>query len=173
MTLRLSRDRLFRQGKRTRMNDVAIARAVHVLAVIVWIGGVSMVTTVVLPAARRAPDGPGLAGMIEGRFAWQARLATLVAGASGFYMVERLDLWDRFKTVEYWWMHAMLGLWLLFSFILFVAEPLFLHRWFEARAKREPAATLALVQRAHWLLLALSLITVAGAVAGSHGFWFF
>ena len=70
-------------------------------------------------------------------------------------------------------MHAMLGLWLLFSFILFVAEPLFLHRWFEVSVKREPAATFALVQRAHWLLLALSVITVAGAVAGSHGFLFF
>jgi uncharacterized membrane protein len=31
------------------MNDLAIARAIHVLAVIVWIGGVAMVTTVILP----------------------------------------------------------------------------------------------------------------------------
>jgi uncharacterized membrane protein len=158
---------------RERVEDLAIARAVHVLAVVIWLGGASMVTTVVLPAARRAADGPGLAGMIEARFSWQARVATLLAGASGFYMVERLDLWDRFKTVEYWWMHAMVGVWLLFSFILFVAEPWFLHRWFEARVQREPAATLALVQRAHWVLLAVSLITIAGAVAGSHGLSFF
>jgi hypothetical protein len=27
--------------------------------------------------------------------------------ASGFYMVERLDLWDRFRDIEFWWMHAM------------------------------------------------------------------
>jgi uncharacterized membrane protein len=35
------------------MNDLAIARAIHVLAVVVWIGGVTMVTTVILPVVRR------------------------------------------------------------------------------------------------------------------------
>jgi hypothetical protein len=28
-----------------------------------------------------------------------------------------------------------------------------------------------LVQHFHWLLLALSVVTIAGAVAGSHGGW--
>ena len=35
------------------VTDVVIARALHVLAVVIWIGGVSMVTTVALPAVRR------------------------------------------------------------------------------------------------------------------------
>ena len=34
------------------MTDVIIARALHVLAVVIWIGGVSMATTVALPASR-------------------------------------------------------------------------------------------------------------------------
>jgi hypothetical protein len=52
---------------------------------------------------------------------------------------------------------------------VFALEPLCLHRWFEASAQRIPERTFALVQRLHWLLLVISLITVAGAVAGSHG----
>ena len=36
------------------MNDVIIARALRILAVVIWSGGVSMVTTVALPAIRRA-----------------------------------------------------------------------------------------------------------------------
>jgi uncharacterized membrane protein len=36
------------------MDDVVIAWALHVLAVVIWIGGVGMVTMVVLPAIRRA-----------------------------------------------------------------------------------------------------------------------
>jgi hypothetical protein len=32
---------------------------------------------------------------------------------------------------------------------------------------------MALVQRLHWVMLTLSLITIAGAVAGSHGMLFF
>lgn len=34
------------------MNDLILARAVHVLAVVIWIGAVSMVITTVLRALR-------------------------------------------------------------------------------------------------------------------------
>jgi uncharacterized membrane protein len=154
------------------MDDVIIARALHVLGVVVWIGGVAMVTLVVLPALRRGDLGPNRLQVfeaIERRFAWQARLATLVVGLTGFYMTQRLDLWDRFRSGGVWWMHAMVCLWLLFTVLLFVAEPLVLHRRFHARAAAQPDAAFALLQRAHWLLLALSLITILGAVAGSQG----
>ena len=63
----------------------------------------------------------------------------------------------------------MVAIWLVFTIVLFVLEPLFLHRWFSARAQRDPAGTLRLVARLHWALLIASLITLAGAVAGSHG----
>ena len=33
-----------------------VARAIHVVAVVVWIGGVSLVTTVLLPALREKPE---------------------------------------------------------------------------------------------------------------------
>ena len=39
------------------MDDVIIARALHVLFVVIWIGGVSMATTVALPAVRRGDLG--------------------------------------------------------------------------------------------------------------------
>jgi uncharacterized membrane protein len=155
------------------MDDLAIARAVHVLAIVEWIGGVALVTTVLLPNARRSQSGYALFEMAERRFAGQARIATLLAGASGFYMVERLGVWDRFAMIETWWMAAMLGLWLLFTVVLFIAEPLFLARWFRRRAAADPLAALALAQWFHWILLALSVVTIFGAVAGSHGFLLF
>ena len=154
------------------MNDVIIARALHVLGVVIWIGGVAMVTMVVLPALRRGDLGPNRLQVfeaVERRFAWHARIATVIVGLTGFYMTQRLDLWDRFRSGGFWWMHAMVCLWLLFSLLLFVAEPLVLHRRFHARATTAPDAAFALLQRAHWLLLALSLITILGAVAGSQG----
>ena len=154
------------------MDDVVIARALHVLGVVIWIGGVAMVTLVVLPALRRGDLGPNrlqIFEAIERRFAWHARIATLIVGMTGFYMTQRLDLWDRFRSGEFWWMHAMVCLWLLFTVLLFVAEPLLLHRRFHARATAQPDAAFALLQRAHWLLLALSLITILGGVAGSQG----
>src|SRR5215472_18073909 len=102
------------------MNDLAIARAIHVLAVVVWIGGVTMVTTVILPMVRgsKTPtEGQSLFEAVEQRFIWQARIATLLVAVSGFYMVERLDLWDRFRNIEFWWMHAMVLLWLIFTLV--------------------------------------------------------
>ena len=69
-------------------------------------------------------------------------------------------------------MHAMVCLWLAFTLVLFVAEPLVLHRWFHARAITSPDAAFALLHWAHWLLLALSLITILGAVVGSQGMSF-
>jgi uncharacterized membrane protein len=36
------------------MDDIAIARALHVVSVVVWIGGVTFMTTIVLPSIRRS-----------------------------------------------------------------------------------------------------------------------
>lgn len=154
------------------MDEIAIARALHVFAVVLWIGGVSFVTTVLLPAVRRfkSPEERlTFFDAIERRFAWQARITTLLAGLTGFYMLMRLDLWSRFLSVNYWWMHAMVIVWLIFTVMLFVAEPLILHRWLQARAKTDPESTFTLIERLHLILLILSLATVLGAVAGSHG----
>jgi uncharacterized membrane protein len=154
------------------VDDVTLARALHVLAVVLWIGGVVFVTTVLLPAVRdlHAPaERVVFFATVERRFSNQARVTTVLAGLSGFYMVARLDLWGRFLSVAYWWMHAMVALWLLFTLMLFVAEPLFLHRWLPRRANSRPESTFRLVERLHWILLVWSLITLIGAVLGSHG----
>ncbi len=154
------------------MDDLTIARTLHIIALVHWIGGVSLVTLVLLPGLLRAvpaADRLGLFEMIEGRFAFQARISTLVAGASGIYMTARLEAWDRFHDPAFWWMHAMLALWALFTFILFIAEPLFLHRWFHERARVMPDETFALLLTLHRILLTLSLVTLGAGVLGAHG----
>jgi uncharacterized membrane protein len=156
------------------MDAPGVARALHVLAVVLWIGGVAMVTTVLLPTVRRhanAGEQVELFERLESSFAAQARWTTLLAGATGFWLVWHYNLWSRFAEAGYWWMHAMVGVWLLFTLMLFVIEPLFLHRRLSERSRRDPSGTFALIQRSHWVLLVLSLITVFGAVAGSHGFF--
>lgn len=153
-------------------DEIVVARALHLFGVVLWIGGVGFVTTVLLPAIRRMKDANERVAFfeaVEGRFAWQARGTTLLVGVSGLYMTQALDLWQRFAQLEYWWMHAMVFVWAVFSLMLFVLEPLFLHRWFLARAQRQPAETFRLIERLHWVLLTISLVTVLGAAIGSHG----
>lgn len=154
------------------MNEFAVARALHVLAIVLWIGGVAFVTAVLLPAVRRqvpAPQRLAFFDRIERRFAWQARGTTLVAGATGFWMTHRFGMWSRFADIGFWWMHAMVAVWAVFTLMLFVLEPLLLHRWLAVRHARDPEGTFALVQRLHWVLLTISLVAVIGAAAGSHG----
>jgi uncharacterized membrane protein len=152
------------------MDDFTIARALHVLAVLMWIGGVGFVTCVAMPAIRQgdAPDDRLAAfDRIERRFAPQARLWVLLAGVSGFWMLYRGQMWDRFEELRFWWMHAMVCLWLIFAVALFIVEPLLAHR--QAKSVLPPARKFDRMERLHRILLVLAVITLLGAVAGSHG----
>ena len=157
------------------LGEFALARALHVLGVVLWIGGVAFVTLVLLPGLRQhgaAGERVALFERLEGGFARQARAITLLTGLSGLWLVHQLHAWSRFTDGRYWWMHAMVLVWLLFTLMLFVLEPWFLHRWFNARATRDPEGTFRLIEVLHRFLLTVSLVTVAAAAAGSHGWMF-
>lgn len=157
------------------MDHGIIARVLHVLGVVLWIGGVGFVTTVLLPAVRRmktAEERVAFFEAVESRFAWQARATTLLVGGSGLYLVHAWNLWARFRSPAYWWMHTMVLVWLLFTVMLFIAEPLFLHRRLLEAARAHPEQTFRRIERMHRVLLAISLVALAGAVAGSHGWSF-
>lgn len=155
------------------MDELVLVRVLHVLGVVFWIGGVAMVTTVLLPALTRM-QSPAEAmeffARFRQRFAAQARVSTLIVGLSGFYLVYVLDAWQRFTQWQYWWMHTMVLIWLLFSVMLFVMEPRGRRQQTIATVQTNVSAeTFVKIQRKHLFLLILSLITIAGAVAGSHG----
>jgi uncharacterized membrane protein len=158
------------------MDDIALARALHVLSVVIWIGGVWMATTVVFPAARRDSFGADRLKAfraVERRFVWHARAAVIVVGLSGLYMVDRLQVWDRFQSLTFWWMHAMVIVWLIFALMLFVIGPFVLPRHIRRLASSDPDLVFARLNRVHSVLLTLSVITILGAVAGSHGWSIF
>ena len=158
------------------MDGVTIARALHVVFVVLWIGGVAFVTTVLLPAVRRLKtphERMQLFDQIERCFAWQARISTAVVGLTGFYMLYRFDIWDRFRLAAYWWIDAMAAVWVIFTLMLFIVEPFNLHRWFLGRSEPEPQIAFKRLEWLHRILLIISLITVLGAVVGSHGLLLF
>lgn len=157
-------------------NYFIFARAIHVIGVILWIGGVAFVTTVLVPALKEVSDAQQrltLFEKLEGKFAFQARFATLITGASGFYMLHFMNAWDRYHHLQFWWLHLMTFIWAIFTLILFVLEPLILHKWFIKKAKDDSEKTFKILHRMHKVLLFLSLLAVFGAMMGSHGFVFF
>src|SRR3954451_16309416 len=123
------------------IDDIALARALHVLFVAHWIGGVAFATPVALPLARAVPDarqGWALFAQIEKRFAAQVRWSIPFAGAAGLWMTWRLDLWYRFGELSFWWMDLMAVVWALFMLFVFVVEPIMARR-LTAAASRDPA----------------------------------
>jgi uncharacterized membrane protein len=153
------------------IDDVELARAIHVLCVVHWIGGVAFVTFVALPLARANEDarrGWALFEAIERRFSAQVRWSIPLAGATGLWMVWRLDLWAQFADPTFWWLDAMAVVWALFMVIVFVVEPLARAR-LTAEAARDPTAVLQRTAYAHFVLLAAATVTILGAVAGAHG----
>lgn len=97
----------------------------------------------------------------------------MLTGLSGLYMLYYLNAWDRFFDASYWWMHAMVFVWFIFTLVLYVLEPLVLHKLFKQYAIENPKKTFDFIHKAHWFLLILSLLTIAGAIAGCHGWFFF
>ena len=155
------------------MSLLVFARVIHVISIVLWIGGVAFITTVVIPALRRTPDPQQrweLFEKFENRFALQAKFVTVAAVISGVTMIVALNAWQRYLDISYWWMHMMSLVWLIFTLVLFVFEPLFLNRWFSEKAKDDSEAFFSFLQKMHWVLLALSLVAIIGAVAGARGY---
>ncbi len=152
-----------------------IARALHVVGVVWWIGGVSFVTIVLIPGLSKITDEKlrlQLFEQLEGRFSFQAKIATTITALTGFYMIQFMHAWGRYLDIQFWWLHLMTFIWLLFAIVLFVLEPLFLHRWFREMAEKNTKKTFTIMKRLHYIMLSLSVAAVFCAVAGAHGLFY-
>lgn len=157
------------------MSLYVLSRVLHVLAVVVWIGGVAMVTVAVLPAIKASDDprkGLAFFQRVEQRFKPIAQVSTVIAGVTGFYMLYLTNGWWMFTTLAYWWVHAMVCVWLIFMVLLFILEPFVVEKQLEEGVKENPERVVRNMIRIHWALLILSVVTICGTVAGAHG-WLF
>jgi uncharacterized membrane protein len=154
------------------MIDVTFARALHVLALVHWIGGVAMVTSIVLPRARAMADSRAAIAVFEAfesRFAVQARYSILLAGISGFYMIDRFQAWAWLFDLTYWWLILMVLVWAVFALMVFVLEPLVIHRLFHGYALRDKERAFALAINLHAGALVAAGVAIIAGVLGAHG----
>ena len=154
------------------MNEFTIARGIHVLSIVLWMGGVAFVTMVLIPAIRSSSfrgDECYIFNLIENRFAYVARALVILAGLSGFYMIYQLNAWNRFWEIRYFWMHAMVLIWLMFVLALFVIEPFFIRDHGRIVKDGRNFGDLRKTQVLHLIILTLSLITIFVSVLGAHG----
>ncbi len=132
------------------MTTYNVLVALHVLGVVWWIGGVALVTCVLLPSLQRLPADDRLTGIrrFEHRFAPQARIAVVLVGITGAWMLS-VTSWTRAGFSHGWWLDLMLLVWVLFAVMLFIVEPLGLPLPGAARGLAELGAGRDLLRR-HW-----------------------
>ena len=154
------------------IDDLTLARAIHVLALVHWIGGVAIVTTIVLPGVRRLSTAKAAVATFEAferRFASQARISILLVGISGAYMLTKLDAWDRFKNLSFWWLHVMVAVWIVFALMIYVLEPLVIHRLFHEFAMRNKDRAFAVAISLHAVALIVAAFAIGAGIFGAHG----
>jgi uncharacterized membrane protein len=151
----------------TSWNTYGILRGIHVLAIVLWIGGVAFVTTVLLPALRKKGGDYQTFEVLEHSFGTQAKVTTQLALVTGLGMLWITNGWERLTNT--WWLWAMLLAYTVFTIMLFFLEPIVVHRLLHERSKKDPQGTLLLLQRLHYLLLTIGLVAAVGGTIGAHG----
>ncbi len=148
-----------------------ILLALHVVSIVFWIGGVGFVTLVLLPALSFLPEETRFAffAECERRFGAQARVLILIAGASGGALIARLHLAGALRHGHAWGIEAMIALWVVFAVLLFVLEPLVLHKAMRRLAQTDARRVQVLLTRGHRVLLTLATLTILGGVLWVNG----
>lgn len=100
---------------------LTIAYWLHMLATVIWIGGLAALALVVLPAARRALEPGGYAALLEALqrrldpIAWMS-LAVLVA--TGMFQMSANPNYGGFFAVDNRWAMAILGKHVVFGMMV-------------------------------------------------------
>jgi uncharacterized membrane protein len=149
-----------------------LMRMLHVVGVVLWIGGVAFMALVLLPTLRSLPDPEKnfkIFAAVEGRFKRLAKVITMITGLTGFFMLYWMDAWHRYQELSFWWVHLMTFIWVFFTLVLFVVEPILIKRNIHEKAMRDPAATLRFMNRMLRVIVTLGIIAAFGAVSAVHG----
>jgi hypothetical protein len=83
-----------------------------------------------MPESRRRLE---LFEQLEGRFASRAGMVILITGLPGPCMLEYLNSGNRYLQLQFWRIHLMTLIRVVFTFVLFILQPLLLHRRFREK----------------------------------------
>lgn len=153
----------------------SIMHIIHVLTVILWIGGLAFITILILPMVVRMPDALQkvlLFQRIEHRFAPLARVYTAIVGISGFIMFFLMNLHDTIFDRPSIPLLFMMAVWVFWVIMLFGLEPIIIKKMLDNMAKSAKAMEIETVflrmNRLHWVLLILSLAASAAGAVFAH-----
>ena len=149
---------------------ISFLTALHVVVVVLWIGGVAFVTIIVFPMLLKMEDSLQKALMfqrIEGRFAKHARIYLILAGISGFSLLYLTGRYQDLFSADGFGITTMLIVWVFFGLVLTFEKKIF-QRLFDKPEKIDPEKIFFRLSAFHWVVLALSLLAVFAGVWEGH-----
>jgi len=150
---------------------VSILTAVHVLGVVVWIGGVAFVTMIVFPMITRMENSLEKVLFFQGmehRFARIAKSSVVVVGLTGGWLLYLTGEWHILFSIAGMGPTLMLIVWTFYLFVLLFEGKIF-KMIFGGKAQQDTDKVFSLLSRFHWVVLGLSLLTVGVGVWTGHG----
>lgn len=150
---------------------VPLLFALHVVLVVLWIGGVGFVTLVIFPQLLRMEDSLEQVLMfhrIEGRFAKQAKAYVWLTGITGgllLYFTGKYAMLFRAETLG---ISIMIVVWVFYVLVLTFEKKLF-GRLFAGKEQTDSMRVFRFLTGFHWVVLGLSLFAVFAGVWQGHG----
>jgi len=153
------------------MDIFAYLLGIHVVTVVIWIGGVAFVTTIIIPTITGMEDSLAKALMfqrIESRFAKQAWYYIVVTGLSGAGLLYVTGKFRLLFTVDGIGITAMVIVWFLYLIVLTFEKKIFAFLFGGSR-ELDPKKIFFILGTFHWVVLVISLLAVFLGVISGHG----
>jgi len=144
--------------------EMVLALTLHIMSVVVWIGGVTFVTLVTFPMILRMEKSLEMVMMFQGtehRFVKIAKAMVILAGLSGFYLLYEKGL----STAVI----IMIVIWAGYALLIFGLEKkLFVKLFGRPEDQTDTKKVFKILQIFHWVVLALSFLAIAAGVYEAH-----
>ena len=153
-----------------------LMHVIHVITVILWIGGLAFVTMIVLPMAISTPDALQKVltfQRVEHRFARIARAYNLITGISGFIMLFLMGWHNLLFTRAGIPLTVMTLVWVFWFVMLFGLEPIIIRKMLDNMAKggtkMDIDGVFRKLNKMHYFMVAISMAAVIAGVLTAHG----
>ncbi len=145
--------------------------AIHVIGVVIWIGGVAFVTTTVFPMIMRMEGSLEKVLFFQGvehRFAKIAKAMVVLVGITGFWLLRLTGEWDILFSLAGIGPTVMLVVWTFYVLVLLFEARLF-RVIFGGGGQQDTGKVFFHLTVFHWVILVMSLFAVLVGVWAGHG----
>lgn len=150
---------------------IAILTTVHVLSIVIWIGGVAFVTMTVFPMILRMESSLEKTLFFQGiehRFARVAKACVIIVGITGALLLHLTGEWKILFSLKGISPTLTLIVWVFYVLILLFEAKLF-KAIFKGNRQQDTSKIFYRLTIFHWVILVLSLSAVAIGVFSAHG----